>query len=393
MTTKFRIISGFAVMIAILTVVAVFGLTELNNADESFTTYRRFARVNVLGSDMNTETANVLRHLNAFLEEFNPALINNALSVLDVFAAHIKEARDMTHVPERKNALDELGRQAETVRPHLRELNDTVTAVTKVLSEKVRPAYREVYKALGELAEAAQHTGNTAVLFRLNDVWLGVSQAMTSLGRFSVNLKPQAADQSLELFAELRKNLEQLQSLIIAEETRQRFGELVKDFDVMVADIRSMRADAAKKEALVVKVRDEARALNAAIEDFSKVTSDAARKVAENSIQSNAKAEKIMLATSASGLTIGALVTLFIILGLVRVLGKVSGYAQAVAGGDFNHDVRITEKGEIGKVVEAMHTIPAVLNDILATYDKLARDIQYGKLQSQADASRFRGSF
>jgi methyl-accepting chemotaxis protein len=154
-----------------------------------------------------------------------------------------------------------------------------------------------------------------------------------------------------------------------------------------------MRADAVKKEALVVKVRDEARALNAAIEGFSQAAGDTARQVAENAIRSNAKAEKLVLATSASGLAIGVLVTLFIILGLVRVLGKVSAYAAAVAAGDFDHDVRITEKGEIGKVVEAMHTIPAVLNDILATYDKLARDIQFGKLQSQADASRFRGSF
>jgi methyl-accepting chemotaxis protein len=44
-------------------------------------------------------------------------------------------------------------------------------------------------------------------------------------------------------------------------------------------------------------------------------------------------------------------------------------------------------------MVVALRTIPAVLNDILDTYKKLANDIQYGKLQSQADTSRFRGSF
>jgi methyl-accepting chemotaxis protein len=393
MTTKFRIISGFTFMIVISSVVAAFGLLQLGKADESFTTYRRFARMNVIGSDMNTEAANVLRHLNAFLEEFNPSLISDALSVLDVFAAHVKEARATTHIAERQTALDELGRQAETVRPHLREMNDTVTEVIKVLAEQVRPAYRKVYEALGELAGAARSADNTALLFRLNTIWLDMAQAMTSLGRFSVNLKPQAADRSLEQFAELRKNFEQLQSLIIAEQTRQWFGELMKYFDVMVADIRILRADAVKKEELVQKVRDEARAMNAAIERFSKATDDSARAVAASAVQSNAKAGKILLAASASGLAVGVLVTLLIIIGLVRVLRKLSVYAEAVAGGDFEHEVQITEKGEIGKVVEAMHTIPGVLNDILGTYDNLARDIQYGKLQSRADTSRFRGSF
>jgi methyl-accepting chemotaxis protein len=393
MTTKFKIINGFAIMIVISTVVAAFGLVELKSAEESFTTYRRFARVNVIGSDMNNEASNLLRHLNAFLEEFNPALIDTALSALDAYAAHVKEARAVTHIAERQTALDEMGRQAETIRPHFFEMRNTVAGVIKILTEQVSPAYSAVYAALRELSEAAGNAGDTALLLRLNAAWLDVAQAMTTLGRFSDDLKLRTADRSLAQFVELQKKLAQVQSTIAERQILRHFDELMKIFDVMVANIRILRADVAKKEALVQKVRDEARSLSADIARFSKATDESAREVAESAIQSNAKAEKILLAASASGLAFGVLVTLIIILGLMRVLGKLSTYAEAVAGGDFEHEARIAEKGEIGKVVEAMHTIPGVLNDILATYDKLARDIQYGKLHSRADASRFRGGF
>jgi methyl-accepting chemotaxis protein len=380
-------------MVLILAVVSAFGLLQLDNAGDSFIKFRRFARVNDIGSDMNAETANLLRHLYAFLEEFNPAQIDSALSSLDAFAAYVKEAHATTHVPERKAALDILGGQAEAVRPRFMEMRDTVAAVLKVFSEQVRPAYRSVYKALGELSEAAREADNSEFLFRLNAVWLEVAQSITSLGRFSVNLKPQAADESLARLAGLRKNLEQMQSLTIAEQTRKSFGEVMQMFDGMVGNIQAMRVDAVKKEALVQKVCDDTRALNAAITEFSRIADDAAHKVADDAVRSIAGAETILVTSSAAGLAAGVLVTLFIIIGLKRVLDKLTAFAEAVSGGNFEYQAQISEKGEIGRVVDAMRTIPSVLHGILSTYSKLAHDIQYGKLQSRADASHFQGSF
>jgi methyl-accepting chemotaxis protein len=393
MTTKRKIIIGFFLMVIILLVVSIFSIMQMQNADNSFITYRRFARVNVKGSDMNTEASNLVRYINAYQAEFNSELIDKAQSSLDTFVKHINDARGITEVAERKSALLDLERQVGTVRPLLAEMRDTVNAVLKVITDQVRPAYYNVYKAFGELSEAAGAAGNVKLLLRLNDAWRETALAMTSLGSFGINLKPESADQALEQFANLRNEMEKFEAFIIAEQTRRRFGELMQLFDRMVRDIRTMREGGAKKEALVQQVRAAAGTLKAAIDEFSAVIDVAAGKVATDAIQANANAEKIMMTSIAVGLCIGVFAAIFIIIGLKRVLDKLSRFAEAVAGGDFAYQVQITEKGEIGKVVESMRAIPAVLRDILETYRQLAHNIQCGKLHSQTDASRFRGNF
>jgi methyl-accepting chemotaxis protein len=97
--------------------------------------------------------------------------------------------------------------------------------------------------------------------------------------------------------------------------------------------------------------------------------------------------------TAGGGLLVGALLAAFIIFGLVRVLGRVSRFADAIAKGDFQAQVDSRERGEIGHMLTAMRQIPAVLTRLVEQANMLAFDIMTGKLRQRLDTGAFSGSY
>ncbi|MDR2669346.1 MAG: hypothetical protein LBC14_05275, partial [Desulfovibrio sp.] len=164
MTTKLKIISGFGLMIILLAVVSVFGIIQLQSSEDGFMLYRRYARVNVMGSDLSTRASDILRHLNNFLIDFEPKLIDDAVSSLDSFAKLVQDARAMSRVEERRKALDDMGRRVEMIKPQLRDMRDYVLGVRAMYNDQVRPAYNTMYKGLNELADAARAVSNSELL-------------------------------------------------------------------------------------------------------------------------------------------------------------------------------------------------------------------------------------
>ncbi|MDR2604597.1 MAG: methyl-accepting chemotaxis protein [Desulfovibrio sp.] len=393
MTTKFRIIGGFGLMIILLAAMSVFGIIQLQDSAAGFLTYRRYAQINVLGSDMNVKATDTLRYFNRFLAEHDPELINNTLSSLDGFLKLVQDARGRSRIEERLKALDAIRQHAESLKPRVREMSDFVQGVRLLYSEQVRPAYHDMYKGLNEMAAIARGVSNIELIYQFNDIWQNLSQALISVARFSESLNPRAADEGLERLAELRKKLDPLQGLIIQENNKRKMAEIIDLHGRVVKSLESMKATAVKKDDVVRKVRDDVRGLNSAIEEFSNKINVDSKNTAERIVGDIESAETVLVSASAAGLVIGLLAALALIIGLTRVLNKVAAFARAVADGNFDYRAEIKEKGEIGNMVDALRTIPAVLNDILDTYRKLAHDIQYGKLQSQAEASRFNGSF
>jgi methyl-accepting chemotaxis protein len=393
MTTKFKIISGFGIMIVLIAAVSISGVIQFQSSEAGFVLYRRYARVNVLSSNLSGVVSDVLRHLNNFLSDPDPKHVDSSLGSLDAFAKILQEARSTSRIEERLREIDAMGQRGESFRPEIREMRDMVIGLITMYNEQVRPAYNSIYKSLDELAAVARDAGNTDMLSEINSLWLTLCQAATSSARFSENFRPQSADESLQRLAALQKNLEAASAAISVARNKQKFGELMELYERVVRTVQAMRANAVKKDALVERVRGDARALNTAVETFSEKIDKESMSMADKIIQDITTAESILIGSSVIGMLIGLLAALVIIIGLTRVLDKLSAFASAVSEGNFEYQVLITEKGEIGNMVNAMRAIPSVLNDMLETFRKLAGDIQYGKLHSQADASRFRGGF
>jgi methyl-accepting chemotaxis protein len=393
LTTKFNIIGGFGLMIILLAVMSAFGVIQLKSSDDGFVLYRRYARVNVISSDMGAATSDVLRHLNAFMDNYDTARIDDSLASVDDLQSRLKEALSTTHIEERVKVINDMLRQSESFKPQIRDLRDMILTMRKMYNEQIRPAYQGIYTSILELAEAARGVSNVELLYRFNPVWQSLSNVLISMGRFYENLEPSAADECIERLGELRRQLEPLQSLLIMESNKKKYDDLQSAYERMARNMQNMRESSVKKDAVIDKVQNEGRDLRNSMAAFSTKLDGEARTVADNILKDIASAETVLLTSGGTGLLIGVLAALVIIVGLTRVLNKLSAFARAIAEGDFEYQAQINEKGEIGRVVDAMHTIPTELNEILATYRKLARDIQYGHLHSLADADRYKGGF
>ncbi|MCC8194742.1 MAG: methyl-accepting chemotaxis protein [Deltaproteobacteria bacterium] len=100
-----------------------------------------------------------------------------------------------------------------------------------------------------------------------------------------------------------------------------------------------------------------------------------------------------MLLAGSGGLVLGIAIALVIVLGIVKVLKDLSGFADAVARGDFSYSLRVKEKGEIGDMITAMREIPVVFEKIITTVNSLANRIRLGHLRQRYDVSTLPGTF
>ncbi|MDR1947304.1 MAG: methyl-accepting chemotaxis protein [Desulfovibrio sp.] len=393
MTTKIKIIIGFGLMIVLLAGMAVLGIIQLRGSADSFSLYRRYARVNVIASDMSVSTSDMLRNINLFLRNYDPKMVEYALDKADSFVNLTKEAISLSRVESRIQQLNAMEQLGAHIKPQIRDMRDSVQELQKIYQEQVRPNYNSMYKLLDDLSELARTLNNTDVLYLYTRLWPHMAQTVSSLGRFGESLDQRYAKEAMERIAGMHEILLKIQSVLISEKGKQAYGVLMASHEQLARDVRTMQERTAKKDAQVEKVLEEARTADDNIAKFNSQIDKEAGEVAERALQDLSTAEAAMLTSSGTGLAVGLLAALVIVIGLMRVLNKLSAFASAVAEGDFAYKVQITEKGEIGHMVDAMRTIPSVLNNILEEYTKLAHDIQYGKLQSQIDASRFSGSF
>ncbi|MDR1856974.1 MAG: methyl-accepting chemotaxis protein [Desulfovibrio sp.] len=107
----------------------------------------------------------------------------------------------------------------------------------------------------------------------------------------------------------------------------------------------------------------------------------------------NVRVQRFLLTFCVGSVLLGVLCAVVIVLGLLRTLSKVSVFAGEIAAGNFEADLAVRERGEIGQMVAGLKTIPDVLNRILGEYGSLADRVSRGALDARGSEKDFRGGF
>ncbi len=90
---------------------------------------------------------------------------------------------------------------------------------------------------------------------------------------------------------------------------------------------------------------------------------------------------------------LGTLVVFLVVNPVVRALNHGVAFAGDVAEGKLDGTLHVQRSDEIGKLAEALRSIPQSLKAIVAEYDTLEENIQNGYIAARCDASRFSGDF
>ena len=393
MTTKLRIVAGFVVMVILLGVVVFLGYSGINASSDGFSEYRRLARMNIAMSDMETALRGASSELYQFVTSKNAAdaeeigtHLEKAVEQLAVIAEFGVQDSTQAMAKGLRESIDTFGKLTQQVRNSLTENQTQYTSV-------VLPSALKIIASLGDMTEQALSVNNSAALGRISALWAKVASLLSSVGRFANTYAANDAATVRGYLGEAETALGSLQAVLTTETGRRVFGELDKSFtDLRTAFVNMEKLSTTTRENLSAA----ASFLNETVERTAAFNSDVNAnmlKYGAETDESNASTQKQMAITGAAGLLIGLLIALVIVFGIVRVLNRLSAFAGAIARGEFDHQVAIREKGEIGSMITAMREIPQVLEKVIETAQDLSNGIRTGKLRERMDPRLLPGAF
>ncbi|MDR2893326.1 MAG: methyl-accepting chemotaxis protein [Deltaproteobacteria bacterium] len=393
MTTKWKIIAGFILMILLTGVVAVIGYISLSGATNAFTEYRRLARLNVRTSDLVANQNSATSFMRQFLLYADPGQLAEAREVIKANQAILEESKTLTAYKETQDALSAMERSIVEQVKATGELETSVTATINLYETGMQPAVQAMSTQLAQMAALAAQVGNLDAV-TLNATALDrLGAVRAAFSRLAYNRTPANMEQAAEALQVFGRDIAEIGKNLTTERGREGFALLKKRYDNVVSASEAMRTALVagmEHTGQLVRLNGEIRRSISTVSDNVNVQMT---EQGTNTVESNATAQTLMMGVTAAGLFIGILLASFIILGLVRVLRNMSVFASAIAAGDFKAQITSREKGEVGQMIQALRQIPQVLERLIAELKADSAKILVGDYRTRVEASSFPGSF
>ncbi len=393
MTTKFKIITGFLLMIVLLGGVAILGYTASGRFSEGFTEYDRLAKFNVNISDLQSEINAAGYNLVQFMISRRAEDMNQARAALERGNGKIKQAMTQVRRQDSKNLLDEMTRDLVAYRAGMEGIQKNLIQAYTLYTDTVQPNMRAMQKALMDITRQTKEANNIGALEDISEVWFGLAYARSAMSRFAESRSDADSARVGELLATMDAPLKKLGEELRTDNGRKLFTALMQANAELNNSYKTMAA-AAKSFTQTTKALDESlEKLGKSIVSLNKSVDDQMAEYSKTMLETNAAAQQQMLLVSVAGLLLGIAFALFIIYGIMHVLKELGGFAGAIARGDFSYNLTIREKGEIGAMVAAMKEIPAVLERVMSNANNLADAIVSGRFRDRLEVKAFSGSF
>ncbi len=393
MTTKQKIIAGFVTMIVLMGVVAGIGYFSLSGATESFMEYRRLARLNVRSSDLVSHQLGATSDIRQFRITADPKMMDAAREQIKENQALLDDAKTYASLPQTRDALDDVEKHVGEQGAAIDALEKAVLTVVNQYETGMRSSLRDMsgeVMAVGQVFYDVQNQKALQETFQLMD---HVASVRAAFARLAYSRNPESAKDADSLLAAVGRDMEDLAKLLHTDAGRAAYARLKSSYDAVLKISATMQAAIAEN----IRALDGIASINTDIRATATRLSDTVNELmttqGTRTLESNASAQTFMMGVAAAGLLLGAALAFFIISGLIRTLRGMSGFATAIAEGDFQAQVNTREKGEIGQMIQAMRQIPQVLQSILGDYRKVEQDIECGRLNVKGDPGAYKGGF
>ncbi|MDR2893743.1 MAG: methyl-accepting chemotaxis protein [Deltaproteobacteria bacterium] len=393
MTTKFKIILGFVVMVVLIGVVAVIGYISLSGATESFNEYRRLARLNVGTSDVVSNQIDSSANIRLFRIDLNTKNMQSARGDITKNRDLIKNIEGLTAKKETRDALTEIQTRLGEQSSGMDILEKDVLLVVSEYQDQMRPAGRRMSAELIALGKIAHSIGNRPMLDQVFVTMDQLAVTRSAFARSAYSRNEASIKEADEALAEFGKQIAVFDTLVRIEEGRIAVAKVKQVYDTMMAASTTIAKDinaTIKANADLLVISDSIRQIATRI---SEDVNNQMNNQGAATLAANATAQNLMVGVTGAGLLLGIMLAVFIIMGLVRVLRNMSAFADAIAEGDFKAEVRSREGGEVGHMLTAMRQIPQVLERLIGDMHKDAGEILIGHYRARINAKSFPGSF
>jgi len=373
--------------------VATIGYRSLSGVTTFFHEYIRLANLSVRYSDLlsNQYAANAAIRL--FRINAEPSLAEEARQSIKGNQEIAANSKNFARSPTGRATLDDVEKRASEQIQTITAVEQGLLRVREIYNNVQQPAVRAFGTELVSLTKYFVADNNAAAANLGLEAMDDFAACRSGFSRFAYSRTPADAERALEVLGNLTKRVDALGGQLQSREERESYAKLRKALDDMTQATNTMNREVAEltqnNGRLVEMSLNLRQALDRANEEVGILMADQERSATESSHSAQVQ----MLTITVAGLLLGSLLAGFIIFGLVRVLRSMSRFAEAIAEGDFQYQVTIREKGEIGEMLKALRQIPVVLQSILDAYLALERRIESGALDAKGDPAAYKGGF
>jgi len=393
MTTKFRIILGFTVMLILLCLMAVFGYFSLQTASSNFITYRRLANINVDASDLQSSVYETVYYTQLYMRDKTPAQLDEAEKRIDKGLTVIKHALETSRQESTIAALTKSREMLVSMHGGLVELRKGVNAVNEQFLQVCLPHMEKFDKGVQEITDLALRVQRPAALYSLTVVWRNFASVRESLASFLISLDTKDSGKITQALSGSRRALDELSAILTTEEGQAIYAVVSSEYDGIREGVASMLKVGEQVDASIEKLSASGRQVLAFVTNLNTEADGLMRENGAATLDSNTRAQVELLVLSIIGLVLGILFAAFTIILLVRILAKMSHFASDIAQGNFNSTVTVTEKGEIGVMFAALRRIPEIFSGVITRCNDTANDISSGLFRNRLDPAQFSGGF
>ncbi len=393
MTTKIKITVGFLLMLLFQGILTFLGYTDLRSGVTGFANYQEISVINTRLSDFAGIVNLMQTDIYKFLDSKDPKFIEAGKKAAETGQNILRELDVLIHPAEQKAVLQKLHDHLDKALPLIAQVENGVLGSGEQYAKTVQPAMIALGRSLFTLADQSRVVENVNGGFAIAEALEKLASTRSTMSRFALSRSPEDAKRLYERFGDMQNSLNFVGETITSSEGKNLVNVVMENrnaswdaFKVMEQNFAKVNANLETLQGYMKSMDEETTALNTAI--------DATAIKVGNTILGETKTAQIsMLVAGGAGMAAAVIVALFIIIGLNKVLHELSAFAGAIAAGDFNRQIRVKEKGEIGLMVDAVKKISVTLAGIIHQANALADKISSGNLRDRLDAKAFPGDF
>ena len=393
MSTKYRIIAGFALLLAVLAAMAAFGYRGLQTASGNFTEYNRFAKINVFSSDLQSSVYEAVYYTELFVLNKSPESIAEAKKRVDKGLGIIEEIFATSKLEVTVSNATRAQALLREMKASLDSMDKDLSLFVKLLQETCLPYMAETDNLLRQTGQGTLERGNIEGLYHLAEVWSHIASVKEYLAVYTGTLAAGSGQLLSDGMDATAKAMAAMGATMTTPEGRRVFQNIQGSFAKVLENIKPVYAAGHAAQEQYALFKAKGADILAIVTDLNGISDGLMRKSEEEAGASNEAARTQVLVISVVGMLLGAAIAVIIVVLLVRTLGRMSQFAAAIARGDFQSTVNVKEKGEIGVMAAAMRRIPEIFSGVLERCNATADSIASGLFRRRLDETAFEGGF
>ncbi len=393
MTTKNKIIMGFAFMSVLLGVILFIALKDIASTEKDFADYTRRVKSASAMTEMATAASDIQSGLYRYVDLRDKKYLDDAKAALEKSFKLCDEADKFILVDSRRKKLADIKENFTRIGKELGDTEKDIVKAYSIYQGVVTTDLVPVAKSMLEMAAQAHGVGNYDALYALNNTWPQFTVTVGGLHVFAESHRPEEGkkvDEGLKAFmvslAEVEKHLRTDEGRALIATVRKNLDHFKGGFE----EIRKANQEAEKD------VADMDASILVIIKNIDELRSEITSAMLENGarlLEDSATAKQLLISVSIAGVILAVLVVGFILFTMARTFKELGAFSNAVAQGNFRYPIKVKEKGEIGLVVSAMQQIPVVLDGLINESAKLCDGVASGRYRDRLDIAARQGAY